>query len=199
MIKSVPNLISYLQEFSQIFPHFIYIGCAEICFQEFLEMENSMASGTHRSATLSPDAAPLLAGLGGATCARRYKAVPAILCEAATILPASRSHLSERRAAIRHHFLYGKSPRRVLPSPSTAPCHLVLMSGCISPPRSPSCSIFVGGRTPLLDIELHQSTTTVPAPSPPLPRLEHKPEVAHRRFKDASTDRSLVSVASRRP
>jgi hypothetical protein len=119
MIKSVPNLISYLQEFSQIFPHFIYIGCAEICFQEFLEMENSMASGTHRSATLSPDAAPLLAGLGGATCARRYKAVPAILCEAATILPASRSHLSERRAAIRHHFLYGNHrvefcPRRAL-------------------------------------------------------------------------------------
>jgi hypothetical protein len=39
-------------------------------------------------------------------------------------------------------------------------------------------SVAVGGCAPLLDIELHQSTRVVPAPSPPLLRLEHKPEVA---------------------
>jgi hypothetical protein len=39
-------------------------------------------------------------------------------------------------------------------------------------------SVAVGGCAPLLDIELHQSARVVPAPSPRLLRLEHKPEVA---------------------
>jgi hypothetical protein len=39
-------------------------------------------------------------------------------------------------------------------------------------------SVVVGGCAPLLDIELHQSARVVPAPSPPLLHLEHKPKVA---------------------
>jgi hypothetical protein len=50
-------------------------------------------------------------------------------------------------------------------------------------------SVAVGGCTPLLKIELHQFARVVPAPSPPLLRLEHKPEVATA-FKAASASRS---------
>jgi hypothetical protein len=39
-------------------------------------------------------------------------------------------------------------------------------------------------------LHLRQSASTVPAPSPPLPRLEHMLEVTHRRFKAASTSRT---------
>jgi hypothetical protein len=39
-------------------------------------------------------------------------------------------------------------------------------------------SVAVGDCTPPHDIELHQSARVVSAPSPPLLRLEHKPEVA---------------------
>jgi hypothetical protein len=39
-------------------------------------------------------------------------------------------------------------------------------------------------------LHLRQSASAMPAPSPPLPRLEHKPKVTHQRFKVASASRS---------
>jgi hypothetical protein len=39
-------------------------------------------------------------------------------------------------------------------------------------------------------LHLRQSASAMPTPSPPLPRLEHKPKVTHQRFKVASASRS---------
>jgi hypothetical protein len=199
MMKGVPNLISYLQDFSQIFPHFIYIFLArKSIFGNFWKWKICWQVGPTNQLlyrrTPRPDwlawAVPH---------ARRYKTISANLSEAAAILPAFRPCLSERRAAVHCQCLCGKSPCRVLPSLSTAPCHRVLAPGCSSPLRSPPFSVPVGGHAPLLDIKLRQSVRTVPAPNPPLSCLENKPEVANRRFNDVSVDRSPVPVASRRP
>jgi hypothetical protein len=39
-MKSVPNLISYLHEFSQIFPHLVFFLVWKADFQGFLKLEN---------------------------------------------------------------------------------------------------------------------------------------------------------------
>jgi hypothetical protein len=65
-----------------------------------------------------------------------------------------------------HHWLLRAADR-------LAPCAWLQITAALIP-----FSVVIGGCAPLLDIELHQSARVVPALSPPLLRLEHKPEVA---------------------
>jgi hypothetical protein len=60
-MKSVPNLISYLQEFSQIFPHIVSIFLVQKAILGISEKEKALTCGPRLSATKPPRAAPGLA------------------------------------------------------------------------------------------------------------------------------------------
>jgi hypothetical protein len=67
MMKSVPNWIYYSHKFSRIFFQIVYLFfLGGIWNLGLFIWKSSLTSGTHRSAVLSPDATPRLAGLGGA-------------------------------------------------------------------------------------------------------------------------------------
>jgi hypothetical protein len=67
-MKSVPNLISYLQEFSQIFFSLcIYFIVWKSIFENFQKWKKAQTSETQRSAIASPEVAPGLAERGDDT------------------------------------------------------------------------------------------------------------------------------------
>jgi hypothetical protein len=66
MMKSVPNFISYLKEFSQIFTHVVPIFLVwKGDFRGFLKLEKSLTRGARLLAAMLPCTAPRLAGQGG--------------------------------------------------------------------------------------------------------------------------------------
>jgi hypothetical protein len=77
MMKTVPNMISYHQEFSQIFSspcsHF---PCVEIHFRVFLKKRKALTGGACLSVAKLPRIVPGLAARGGTVIAPRHKGVP---------------------------------------------------------------------------------------------------------------------------
>jgi hypothetical protein len=65
-MKSVPNFISYLHEFSQIFTHFVRIFLVRKGdFRGFMKLEKSLMRGAHLSAAMPPHVAPGLTSWDG--------------------------------------------------------------------------------------------------------------------------------------
>jgi hypothetical protein len=61
MIKSVPNLISYAQQFSRIFPHLVAIFLCGKPFLSIFEKGKALTCGTRLSVAKPPHATPRLA------------------------------------------------------------------------------------------------------------------------------------------
>jgi hypothetical protein len=70
-MKSVPNLISYIQEFSQIFPHIVSIFLVQKAILGISEKEKALTCGPRLSVAKPPHAAPGLAAQGGTAVAPR--------------------------------------------------------------------------------------------------------------------------------